>query len=118
MSTSRLKALFDKSEWSNKHFEELPENAAEIRYAWREDEAEFAELFLKSGKVLTESTAAVDRGLYYGKDQDGFWKLCVTERTRSDYDPKQVAKGIADLMDATRFLDSMEKAKAGPLQPE
>ncbi|HDQ41082.1 MAG TPA: hypothetical protein ENN39_08665 [Desulfonatronum sp.] len=109
----RLKALFDKSTWSNKHFEKLPDNETDIRYAWREDEVEFAELFLKSGKVLTESTAAVDRGLYLGKDQHGYWKLCVTERTRSDYDPKEVARGISSLMDASRFLQKMEKATTG-----
>lgn len=116
--TTRLKTLFDQSDWKNKHFGELPKDVVEIRYSWREDEADFAELFLKSGKVLTESTAAVDRGLYLGQDREGFWKLCVTERTRSDYDPKQVAKGIADLMDASRFLNSMDKAKAGHSQQE
>jgi hypothetical protein len=117
MNTSKLKALFDRSAWANKHYGELPQIISEIRYSWREDEAEYAELFLKSGKVLTESTAAVDRGLYYGKDQDGFWKLCVTERTRADYDPKRVAKGIADLMDASRYLASMERTKVENSSP-
>jgi len=114
----RLKTLFDNSTWTNKHFEKLPDNETDIRYAWREDEAEFAELFLKSGKVLTESTAAVDRGLYLGKDRDGYWKLCVTERTRSDYDPKEVARGISHLMDASRYLETVERARSGQGQAE
>lgn len=110
----KLKALFDKSTWTNKHFATLPPHPHEIRYAWREDESGFAELFLKNENVLTESTAAVDRGLYLGQDENGYWLLCITERTRPDYDPKKVAQGISTLMDASRFLQKIETASISP----
>lgn len=110
---TRLKALFDMSDWTNKHFGVLPEDSTEIRYAWREDEADFAELFLRSGKVLTETTAAVERGLYLGQDHEGHWKLCVTERTKAEYDPKEVARGMSRLMDASRYLQSMQRVLGG-----
>lgn len=115
---TRLKALFDMSDWGNKRFGALPDKAMEIRYAWREDEAGLAELFLQSGNVLTETTAAVERGLYLGQDTEGHWKLCVTERTRADYDPREVARGMSRLMDASRYLQSVQQVLGDRRQAE
>lgn len=92
----QLKALFDRCVWIKKYYEALPGNLSEIRYGWREDEAEFARLFLETG-VMPETTAAVERSLYLGKDPKGAWLLCVLEKTQRNYDVEKMAQGICTL---------------------
>lgn len=94
---AELKKLFDRCPWKAKHYNLLPKSMADIRYGWREDEADFARLFLETG-VMHEKTAAVERSLYLGRDARGAWILCVLEKTQSDYDVKSMAEGICSLM--------------------
>lgn len=92
----QLKALFDRCGWTKKYFDSLPENLCSIRYGWREDEAEFARLFLETG-VMPETTAAVDRSLYLGRDGKGAWLLCVLEKTDTNYSIEKMAEGVCAL---------------------
>ncbi|MFO7817534.1 MAG: hypothetical protein ACQES5_11130 [Thermodesulfobacteriota bacterium] len=100
-----LKKIFDACDWQEKHLDELPANEDEIRYAWYEEDAEYARPFFTTG-LLQENTSAVQRGLYLGQDKSGAWKLCVREVTDSNFDPKDVARQIVGMMDISKVTGS------------
>ncbi|MEF3697060.1 hypothetical protein [Desulfolutivibrio sp.] len=106
-----LQDLFDACTWREKTFGELPKDPGSIRYLWRAEDAGFASLFFKSG-LLTEETSAIRRSLYLGREPGGSWALCVAERTREDFDPKEVGRGITALMDMGNIRAALGRAKA------
>jgi len=106
-----LQELFDACPWREKTFGGLPADPGTIRYLWRAEDAGFASLFFKSG-LLTEETSAIRRALFLGREPGGSWALCVAERTREDFDPKEVGRGITALMDMGNLRAALERAKA------
>ncbi|QLA16143.1 hypothetical protein [Desulfolutivibrio sulfoxidireducens] len=106
-----LKDLFDMCLWKSKTFGELPGDPGAIRYLWRAEDAGLAELFFRSG-LLTEETSAIRRSLFLGREPGGSWALCVAERTREDFDPKEVGRGITALMDMGNVRAAFSRAKA------
>lgn len=105
-----LRELFDACPWTGKTFGELPGDPGAVRYLWRAEDAGFAAMFFKSG-LMTEETAAIRRSLYLGREPGGAWALCVIERTREDFDPKEVARGITGLMDMGNVRAAIARAK-------
>jgi hypothetical protein len=106
-----LKDIFDACPWESKTFGELPGDSGLIRYLWRAEDAGFARLFFNSG-LLTEETSAIRRSLYLGREPGGGWALCVAEKTREDFDPKEVGRGITALMDMGNLRSAINRAKA------
>jgi len=101
----KLKAIFDSVDWPDKHYGLYPEGPDEIRYMWREDEADYAGLFFRHG-VLPAQTTAVKRSLSLGRGPDGAWVLCVVE-TQLPMNMETMARRYAEMMDPTRFVTAM-----------
>lgn len=104
-----LKKIFDDCDWSDKHADALPESMDNVRYLWREEEAPFASLFFTSG-ILKEETSAVKRSLYFGKDKQGAWALCVVERTQADFNPGEVAKQFYSMIDVSSLHNVLRRS--------
>ncbi|NCC26106.1 MAG: hypothetical protein EOM25_13070 [Deltaproteobacteria bacterium] len=101
-----LREIFDLCAWKAKHLGVLPEDEDSIRYMWLNDEADEARPFFSSG-ILTEVSAAVRRELYLGRSGRR-WVLCVTEVTREDFNPKEVAKELVRLMSTDKAMDGFK----------
>ncbi len=109
----KLEALFSANTWSRKFYDCLPEDPDSIRYAWHEEEADYARLFLTSG-ILHESTVAVQRSMYLGREKSGAWRLYVCEATQPDYDVKEIAAQISSLMSMDKIVDALGKQPDTP----
>jgi hypothetical protein len=101
-----LLEVYNLCSWKAKHMDALPENPDIIRFKWLADEADEARPFFSVG-LLEETTPAVRRELYLGRE-DKSWVLCVTEVTREDFDPKEVAKEITRLMSTDKAMEGFK----------
>ncbi|MFW6324778.1 MAG: hypothetical protein ACOC0U_06920 [Desulfovibrionales bacterium] len=109
---SKLMEIFNQCTWKTKYEGELPENSEEIRFRWREEDHEFAESFFSVG-LFTEETPAVRRSIYIGEDETGTEVLCVREVTREDFDPKEIGKQFARLLDVSNAVRDDMRISSG-----
>ena len=104
----KLKAISDSVDWPTKQYGRYPDNPDLIRYAWPEEEAQFAEPFFKHG-VLTPETPAVVRSLCLGQEASGRWLLCVVEEPRK-LNMEQLARDFSLVMDPSKLNAAILRA--------
>lgn len=103
----RLKQIFDSCPWENKFLNRLPENEAEIAFRWYDEAADNAEKFfadLGSFASCSEIGPLHRRSLYFGRDAQGKWLLCVHEVPNQNHDPEDHGRGHGCTMDPIRTI--------------
>lgn len=104
---TKLRALFDACEWTNKVESPLPENARPL-YIWREHEAPFAGAFFgpSGSRILKEEDLMVVRHLHYWETPKGVPTMAVIQENKPITNLEEIAASMARTMDVTKIQES------------
>ena len=103
----RLKEIFDACPWENKFLNRLPGDQTGVRFRWFDEDADKALKFFEDLGALarcSEVSPERRRSLYFGRDGQGRWQLCVHEVQNDDYDPDDDGRGRGCRIDPLRTI--------------